>query len=82
MEYQMPSTSEKTAIYLDDKELKSFVLFQKHRNLLERLEQAGIFDTCDAQIVIHKDRDGMVRKIETTRYIVYKGINFNPPLQY
>lgn len=55
---------ELTTIQLTDLEAKSFITFQKHRSVIEMLENAGFFKLQNGSIEIHKDAEGRIRAID------------------
>ncbi len=52
-------------IHLTEEEAKQFVVFQKHRDIIEALEKAGFFSLRGGSVEIHVDLNGKVRETWT-----------------
>lgn len=54
---------EKIAVYMPDKEVKQFLVFQQHFQPITMLIEAHVFEQKDATILLDFDALGVLRKI-------------------
>lgn len=52
-------------VHLTDEEAKTFVVFQKHRDIIDALDKAGFFTLKGGSIDIHVDLNGKIREVVT-----------------
>ena len=56
-------------VHLTDEEAKTFVVFQKHRDIIDALDKAGFFTLKGGSIEIHVDPNGKVREVWTHTHL-------------
>ena len=60
-------------IQLSNKEAELFKKFRQHQDDIEVLIEYGVFDFKGGQAIIHRDKDGQVRRIEIKKITYYLG---------